>query len=101
MADALPQIERPNSDVLIIRLSDYHSLDLVRLPGARKYRIVFAERLGIQKRSFVEVSFETALLVARFVASIDNPLPGHEPDASHDSAPLLPPPPDPRTHTKY
>jgi len=67
-------VERPNNDVLVLHLSEYHSLDLVRLPGSRKYRIVFAERWGVQRRAFVEISFDEALAVARFLVSVDNNL---------------------------
>lgn len=66
-------LERPpHGNVLIVRLSRHHSLDLVRLPQSRKYRVVFAERWGVQRRAFVEVSFEDALTVAKFLANIED-----------------------------
>jgi hypothetical protein len=60
------------SEVLQVPLSKHHSLDVIRLPDERKYRIVFAERFGVQRREFVEVSFEEALRVALFLASVDD-----------------------------
>lgn len=56
-----------------IQLSAHVSLDVVRLPG-RRYRIVFAQRYGVHKREFVELSYEDALVVARFLAAVDNDL---------------------------
>jgi hypothetical protein len=70
----------PKSDVLSIRLSSYHSIDLVRLPKSRKYRVVFAERFGVQRRAFVEISFEEAMTLARFLASIEDGLRPVNPD---------------------
>lgn len=64
----------PSDDVMSIWLSGHHSLDIVRLPRSRKYRIVFAERFGVQRRAFVEVSFDQALALARFLVSIDDHL---------------------------
>lgn len=61
-------------DVMSIWLSGYHSLDIVRVPKSRKYRIVFAERFGVQRRAFVEVTFDQALALARFLVSIDDDL---------------------------
>jgi hypothetical protein len=61
-------------DVMSIWLSGHHSLDIVRLPKSRKYRVVFAERYGVQRRAFVEVSFDQALALARFLVSIDDHL---------------------------
>lgn len=62
----------PKSDVLQLQLSRYHSLDVVRLPKSRKYRVVFAERFGVQRRAFVEISFEEAHRLALFLASVDD-----------------------------
>ena len=76
----MSNVERPSPDVLVLKLSQYHSLDLVRLPRARKYRLVFAERFGVQRRAFVEVSFDQAMTVAKFLASISNPIIDDEPD---------------------
>jgi hypothetical protein len=64
----------PKSDVLQLQLSRYHSLDVVRLPKSRKYRVVFAERFGVQRRAFVEISFEEAHRLALFLASVDDHL---------------------------
>lgn len=65
-------IQRPNDDVLILHLSPYHSLDLVRIPGTRKYRIVFAQRLGVQQRAFVEITYDQARELADFLGSTDD-----------------------------
>lgn len=64
--------KREPSDVLVLKLSEYHSLDLVRIPEDRIYRIVLAERFGVQHRQFVEISYEEALTAARFLACIEN-----------------------------
>jgi hypothetical protein len=83
--------DQPNSDVLVLRLSRYHRLDLVRLRQARRYRIVFAERWGVQRRAFVEVSYEDALAVARFLADIDSAL-GDPEEPTEPERPLAQPP---------
>jgi len=70
------QVERPKNDVLVLQISRHHSLDLVRLPKARRYRVVFAERWGVQRRAFVEISFDDALTVAKFLANIDDKMRG-------------------------
>lgn len=62
----------PSDDVMSIWLSGHHSLDIVRLPKSRKYRIVFAERFGVQRRAFVEVGFDQAVALARFLVSVDD-----------------------------
>jgi len=62
----------PKSDVLQLQLSRFHSLDVVRLPKSRKYRVVFAERFGVQRRAFVEISFDEAHRLALFLASVDD-----------------------------
>ena len=62
----------PKSDVLQLNLSRYHSLDVVRLPKSRKYRVVFAERFGVQRRAFVEISFDEAAKLALFLANIED-----------------------------
>jgi len=72
--------DRPKSDVLVLQLSRHHSIDLVRLPGSRKYRVVFAERWGVQRRAFVEISFEEALTVAKFLANIEDGMRATDPD---------------------
>lgn len=78
-------VERPQDNVLVLRLSKYHSLDLVRIPTTRKYRVVFAERWGVQRRAFVEISFDEALTVAKFLANIDDGMRGVDPqDAPTD-----------------
>ena len=64
----MADVERPSDDVLVLHLSPYHSLDLVRIPSTSKFRIVFAERWGVQRRAFVEVSFDQALEIANFFA---------------------------------
>lgn len=96
----MAEVETPNDDVLVLHLSPHHSLDLVRIPSSRKYRIVFAERTAVQRRAFIEVSFEQAHILAAFlgvdaedVAVIADVAPsGSEPTE-------LPPPP--RTSTRY
>lgn len=102
----MAEIERPSDDVLILHLSPYHSLDLVRIPSARKYRIVFAARWGVQQRAFVEVSYEQAREVARFfgasdeaLAAIGDPSPAQARAAS-EPEPLSLPPIPPRTTTR-
>ena len=62
------------SDVLQLSLSRYHSLDVVRLPKSRKYRVVFAERFGVQRRAFVEISFDEAARLALFLANVEDGL---------------------------
>lgn len=62
----------PKSDVLQLQLSRFHSLDVVRLPNSRKYRVVFAERFGVQRRAFVEISFDEAARLALFLANIED-----------------------------
>lgn len=103
MIATMSEVESPSDDILIVRLSDYHSLDLVRVPTAQKYRIVLAERWGVQRRAFVEISYAHARAIARFlaegdddVAAITDPAPPHE-----ESPEELPPPPvAPRTRTR-
>lgn len=73
-------IDRPKGDVLVLHLSRHHSLDLVRLPKSRRYRVVFAERWGVQRRAFVEISFDEALTVAKFLANIDDGIRGTDPN---------------------
>ena len=93
----------PMSDVLSIRLSSYHSIDLVCLPKSRKYRVVFAERFGVQRRAFVEISFEEAMTLARFLASVENGMrPGADPsDPPTDPArPSMMPPAEVREMLK-
>lgn len=70
----------PKDNVISIKLSAYHSIDLVRLPTSRKYRVVFAERFGVQRRAFVEISFEEALHLARFLASIEDGMRPFDPE---------------------
>jgi len=82
---------KTNSDVLVLQLSRYHSLDLVRLRKSRRYRIVFAERWGVQRRAFVEVSYDDALAVARFLANIDNALEEPEEPTEPERPLALPP----------
>lgn len=65
---------RPTDDVMSIWLSGHHSLDIVRIPKSRKYRIVFAERFGVQRRAFVEINFDQAIALARFLVSVDDHL---------------------------
>jgi hypothetical protein len=62
----------PKDDTLHIKLSPHHSLDLVRFPESRKYRIVFTERLGVHHMSFVELNYETALAAAKFLAVLED-----------------------------
>lgn len=62
----------PKSDVMQLNLSRHHSLDVVRLPKSRKYRVVFAERFGVQRRAFVEISFDEAAKLALFLANIED-----------------------------
>jgi hypothetical protein len=69
----------PKDDVLSIQLSNYHSLDLVRLPKSRRYRVVLAERFGVQRRAFVELSYEEAMHVAKFLASIETEMRPYDP----------------------
>jgi hypothetical protein len=72
------EVERPGDNILIMRLSPYHSLDLVRIPKTQKYRVVFAERLGIQRRAFVEISYEQARQIAAFLTDhVDVEAPTH------------------------
>lgn len=70
----------PKSDVLQLQLSRFHSLDVVRLPRSRKYRVVFAERFGVQRRAFVEISFEEAHRLALFLASVEDGMRSHDPN---------------------
>ena len=100
----MADIERPSDDILILHLSPYHSLDLVRIPSLRKYRIVFAARWGIQQRAFVEISYEQAREVAKFfgandetIATIGDPSPTQQPS---EPEPLTLPPIPPRTTTR-
>lgn len=86
----MADIESPSSDVLVLHLSPYHSLDIVRVPTSTKYRIVFAERWGVQRRAFVEVSFDEALVIAKFLSNISEDV-----AAIMDPSPLIAPPPDP------
>lgn len=102
----MADIERPSDDILIIHLSPYHSLDLVRIPSSRKYRIVFAARWGVQQRAFVEISYEQAREVAQFfsandeaLALIGDPSPARTRPTS-EPEPLTLPPIPPRTTTR-
>ena len=84
----------PKSDVLQLALSRFHGLDIVRLPKQRKYRIVLAERFGVQKRAFVEVTFEEAHRLALFLASIDDHIgeaPSNEPPTDPGRPSRMPP----------
>lgn len=65
-------IRAVDSDTLELQLSDVHSLDVIRHPKGRKYRVIFAEKSGVQRRAFVDISFEQALKLAKFLANIDN-----------------------------
>lgn len=97
----MSKIERPSDDVLIVRLSDYHSLDLVRLPNSKKYRVVFAERFGVQRRAFVEIDYDDANAISKFLGIVFNPGQQLPPDSDEPELPPLPPPPVmPRTKTK-
>ena len=106
MIVGMSEVERPSDDVLVIHLSPYHSLDLVRISTTAKYRIVFAERWGVQRRAFVEVSFDQALAIADFfadgrgkvVAEIVDPSPVV--DKHVEELPLPPIPPRTRTPVK-
>lgn len=101
----MAEIERPSDDVLIVHLSPHHSLDLVRIPTKQAYRIVFAERFGVQRRAFVEISYEQAREIAKFfdasndnIALIADPSPSPAATPAIDAA-LLPPIPG-RTPTR-
>jgi len=84
----------PESDVLVLHLSQYHSLDVVRLLASQKYRVVFAERWGVQRRAFVEISFEQALAIARFLANIGvQPADPNESPTNPGRPIVVPPPP--------
>jgi hypothetical protein len=103
MIDRMSEVERPSADILIVHLSPYHSLDLVRVPSTQKYRVVLAERWGVQRRAFVEISYEQARQIADFmaesnleIASIADPSPPHAPVSPAD-LPLPPIPPRTRT----
>jgi hypothetical protein len=63
-------------NILQIQLSKWHSIDLVRLTKSHKYRVVLAERFGVQRRAFVEISFEEAHTIALFLATIEEGIPG-------------------------
>jgi hypothetical protein len=96
------EIESPSDDVLVLHLSPYHSLDLVRIPTTAKIRIVFAERWGVQRRAFVEVSFEEAALIAAFLGRLSPTVAEHlDPspviDKQVEDLPLPPHPPRTRT----
>ncbi len=69
-----PAMPHPSTktEVLQVRLSQHHSLDIVRLPDERKYRIMFAERFGVERRQFVDITFDEALRVSLFMASVDD-----------------------------
>jgi len=47
---------------------------------SRRYRVVFAERWGLQRRAFVEISFEEALTVAKFLANIEDGMRATDPN---------------------
>ncbi len=61
-----------DSDIFQLQLSSFHSLELVRLPVSRKYRVIFVERTGVQRRAFVEISFDQARRLAKFLANVDS-----------------------------
>lgn len=84
----------PKSDVLQLNLSRYHSLDVVRLPKSRKYRVVFAERFGVQRRAFVEISFDEAAKLALFLANIEDGMriPEDREETTDPSRPSVMPP---------
>lgn len=103
MIDPMSEVERPSPDILIIHLSPYHSLDLVRVPSTQKYRVVLAERWGVQRRAFVEISYDQAQQIAAFmaesnleIAAIADPAPPHDKTVV-DDLPLPPIPPRTRT----
>jgi hypothetical protein len=83
-------VRDPKENILQIQLSKWHSLDLVRLPKSRKYRIVFAERFGVQRRAFVEILFEEARAIALFLANSEEGMssPGENFDPPTDSGTL-------------
>jgi len=86
----------PKSDVLQLNLSRFHSLDIVRLPKSRKYRVVFAERFGVQRRAFVEISFEEAHKLALFLVNVEDKMVPHDPydPPTNPSRPTKMPPPE-------
>jgi hypothetical protein len=103
MIRVMADVERPSPDILIVHLSQYHSLDLVRVPSTQKYRVVLAERWGVQRRAFVEISYDQARQIADFlatsnleIAAIADPAPPHE-QAAPEDLPLPPIPPRTRT----
>ena len=104
MIGRMSEVERPSPDILIVHLSQYHSLDLVRVPSAQRYRVVLAERWGVQRRAFVEISYDQARQIADFlaaggldiIAAIADPAPPHETTVIED-LPLPPIPPRTRT----
>ena len=98
----MSEIERPSDDILIVHLSPYHSLDLVRVPTTQKYRIVLAERWGVQRRAFVEISYAQAVEIAKFLGTADFDVAAiADPAPPRDSVEDLPLPPiPPRTRTR-
>jgi hypothetical protein len=99
----MAEIERPSDDVLVLHLSPYHSLDLVRIPSAQKYRIVFAERWGVQARAFVEITYDEAQAIIRFLAMVDTDvamISDPSPAVDKESTDLPLPPIPPRTRTR-
>jgi hypothetical protein len=77
-------------DVLQIKLSQHHSLDIVRLQKQRRFRVVFAERFGVQRRSSVEISFDQAFKLAKFLIVIDNNMEMEGAGTDPDRPSLLP-----------
>lgn len=102
MIEGMSEVERPSADILIVHLSPYHSLDLVRIPTTQKFRVVLAERWGVQRRAFVEISYEQAQQIASFMAESSPEIAAiadpslHEP-ATPGDLPLPPIPPRTRT----
>lgn len=93
-----------NPDVLSIWLSGYHSLDVVHLPKQRKFRVVLAERFGVQRRAFVEINYEQAVQLARHLVVVDNatlaPRVGSEEDQQFKDEPTNPGKPTNRAPTE-
>ena len=56
---------RPN--LLQLKLSPRHSVDLVRLPERQRYLIVFAERDAFNNRVFADISYDEAAEAAAFL----------------------------------
>jgi hypothetical protein len=68
---------RNNDEMLQIPLSDFESLDIIRLEDM-SVLIVLSERRGIQRRSVAKIDGTSAIKIAKFLVGIKGGKDGSE-----------------------